>query len=134
MIRNLWRAFGMIINRNRIPPLPRGMLATDYKDVASEERRVMARLGARDPKGVKAAMRRYGVSTVQELVNLLEHYKPKRNMLHRFKVGVGRLMGGFDYDPHAEEIRRAMRTPTPAQKDIQQRIKRAVRKAKETKE
>lgn len=91
----------------------------------------MARLGARDPKGVKAAMRRYGVSTVQELVDLLEHYKPKRNIGHRLRVGLGRLFGGTDHDPHAEAIRRAMRKPTPAQKDVQQRVKRAIRKAKE---
>src|SRR5688572_12724324 len=106
MFRKLWYAFAMIYNRRRVPPLPRGMLASDYKDVATPERRVMARLGSRDIIGVQVAMKQAGVNTIEELVAHLEHYQPKRNILDRIKNGLGRVAGGMDHDPYAEDIRR----------------------------
>ena len=109
MLYKLWYTFAMIFNRDRIPKLPRGMLASHYDDIPGEERRVMARLGARDPRGVKVAMKRYGVKTIPELVALLEHQKPKRHIGHRLGLAVDRLIGSHRKNPHQAEISRQER-------------------------
>ena len=136
MLYKLWRLLAMLFNRDYIPKLPRGMLATKYDDVASPERRVMARMGARDLIGVKVAMRRAGVTTVEELVNQLEHYEPERRMKVRLHRAIGRVVGGTDYDPHADDIRRIDSTHTRrkerAQRDIKKRLKDTQRAFKET--
>lgn len=133
MIAKLWKAFARIVNRDHIPPLPRGMLSSEYADIPSEERRVMARVGARSPQGVKIAMRRYGVSTVNELVALLDHHKAKRNVMTRLQAGIRRVLGGTPYDPHAEELRRLGRNRKKDRdlKEIQQRVKVARKAFKE---
>lgn len=134
MFRRFWVAFAMIFNRNRIPPLPRGF-ASEYTHLDEDSRRVIARYGARDPKGVKLAMKQYGVQTVDELVSLLGHHRAKREVLHRLKVGFGRLIGGVvDHDPYAEQFRKLSRNDrkTRATKEVQQRVKR-VRKSFEEK-
>lgn len=125
----------MILNRNRIPPLPRGMLAAEYTadEMTPEVRRVLARIGARDPQGVKVAMRRAGAETLEELVQQLEHFKPERNAGDRFSLGIGRVLGGFDHDPHAEELRRWQhrREKSTQQKEIEQRVIRTRKAFKE---
>ena len=133
MLHKLWYAFGMIYNRRRVPPLPRGMLATDYEDIPGPERRVMARLGARDPRGVQFAMKRAGVQSVEELVELLDHYKPQRNIWQRIYNGLGRLVGGEDHDPHREEIVKDIRRnkKTTGRVQIEERVKIVSRAFKE---
>lgn len=133
MFRRFWVAFAMIINRKHIPPLPRGMLASEYKTLDEDSRRVIARYGARDPKGVKLAMKKYGVQTVDELVAMLDHHRAKREVMHRLKVGFGRLVGGVDHDPYADQIRRLKRSDKKARatKEIQQRVKHASKVFKE---
>lgn len=132
MIYKFWRVLGMLFNRDYIPPLPRGMLATKYEDYTEDERRVMARHGARDPSGVKVAMRRAGVTTADELVNQLEHYSPARRIKERVHRAIGRVVGGTDHDPHEQEIRRVGSAyharQARATKDIADRVK-ATRKA-----
>ncbi len=105
MLYKIWRTFVMLFNRDYIPPLPRGMLATKYEDFTEDERRVMARHGARDPMGVKVAMRRAGVTSADELVSQLEHYSPTRRIKDRINRAIGRVVGGTDHDPHEKEIR-----------------------------
>jgi hypothetical protein len=104
MLNKLWWAFGRIFWRDQIPKLPRGMLASEYKQVTEDERRVMARMGTRDPVGVKRAMRLYGAKTAQELIEMLDHQQPTRNIRHRIWLGIGRLVGGEEKHPHQEEI------------------------------
>jgi hypothetical protein len=104
MFNKLWWAFGHIFWRDQIPKLPRGMLASEYKTVTEDERRVMARMGTRDPIGVKRAMRLYGAKTAQELIEMLDHQQPKRNIIRRIWLGIGRLAGGEEKHPHQEEI------------------------------
>ncbi len=127
MFRKLWQVFFAILNRNRIPPLPRGMLATAYEDIPSPERRVLARLGARDPIGVKVAMRQHDAKTLEELVSKLKHYSPQRNLKKRLDMAIGRILGGFPTDPHRADILRDERHSRQSmqQKDIEQRVKRA---------
>jgi hypothetical protein len=135
MLDKILRAFVLIMNRDRIPPLPRGMLASDYTALTSEERRVIARFGARDPNGVRIALKRAGVKTVDELVDQLDHYAPERRIAHRLNVGLGRLMGGFDRDPHRDQIvRETKRKTSKQQKDIEERVKRARKVFKESEE
>lgn len=126
----------MILNRERIPKLPRGMLAADYTadEMTPEVRRVLARIGARDPQGVKVAMRRAGVGTLEELVEQLNHFKPERHVKDRFHHGLGRMFGGLEHDPHAEDLKRMQRRrpKSSQQKEIEQRVKR-MRKAFEEK-
>lgn len=135
MIRWFWMAFIRIMNRDRIPKLPRGMLATAYDDVKADERRVMARLGSRDIAGVRRAMRRYGVQTIDELVDLLEHQKPERNTRHRLNMAIGRMIGGHETDPHRADIIKALNRREFAKKgkihaEVQNRVKNAVRALK----
>jgi hypothetical protein len=127
MIAKLWRALALITNRNRIPKLPRGMLATAYKEIARPEGRVLARLGARDPTGVKLAMRRYKAATIDELVAQLKHYEVRRNIGRRLRIAVGRVVGGSETDPHRADILRAARhdARSAARIELEQRLKRA---------
>lgn len=104
---NRWyKAFVYICNRDRIPKLPRGMLAAKYETIARPEGRVLARLGARDPLGIKVAMKRHKVETIEELVEKLEHYQPRRNIRQRILMALGRALGGYPHDPHRAEILR----------------------------
>lgn len=136
MFRKIWKAFFMLTNRDRIPKLPRGMLATAYTadEMTPEIRRVLARIGARDPQGVKVAMKRAGAETLEELVQSLEHYRPERHAVNRFRLGLGRLIGGYDHDPHEEDIKRLMnrREKSSQQKEIEQRVIRTRKAFKET--
>jgi hypothetical protein len=130
VFNKLWWAFGRIFWRDQIPKLPRGMLASEYKSVTPDERRVMARMGTRDPVGVKRAMRLYGAKTAQELIEMLDHQQPKRNIRHRIWLGIGRLVGGEATPPHQEEILQDARHARKMQaaSEIRERLE-AVRRA-----
>lgn len=100
-VRFLWR----IRNREKIPKLPR-VLATEYSSVTHIEARAMARLGIRSPSGLRAAMKRAGVQTPDELIALLEHQIPRRNIPQRIKRMLWRGTRGQLTHPHVDEIRR----------------------------
>lgn len=131
MFRNLLKAFFYIANRDRIPPLPRGILASEYDSMSAEERRVIARFGARDPNGVKVAMRQHGAKTVEELVAALEHHQAQRRIGERIRNGIARLTRSTPYDPHAQDIRRAKRKPDPRRIEIEQRARRGAKRFQE---
>jgi len=115
----------MILNRNRIPPLPRGMLASRYDHIPPDARRVIARLGARDVVGVGLAMKKHHAESIDELVGMLDHYEAQRNVRARFERAVGRVIGGTPYHPHEQAIRRDAREQAQrgAHKEIEQRVK-----------
>jgi hypothetical protein len=117
----------MIINRDRIPPLPRGMLATRYDDIPADERRVLARMGARDPIGVRLAMKRHKAESIDDLVSKLEHYEAERRTKERINNAIGRLVGGTPYPPHQKEILRDERERAKAKKGDQKEIEMRVR-------
>ena len=128
MIRKFYQAFVRIKHYDAIPKLPRGMLAIRYDpaELTRPEREIMARLGIRDPAGVKAACKRYNVESAQELIELLEHQKPPRRILHRLWQGLGRLVGGYERPPHQDEIARlARRKHNPQYTELQERISKA---------
>jgi len=106
------------------------MLATKYDadNVSRDEWRVLDRIGARDPAGIKRAMKRYKVDNINDLVAVLEHHQPKRKSMHRLKKALGRLVGEYNYDPHAKEIKRAFKYHLESQENIL--IKNRIRKAK----
>jgi hypothetical protein len=106
MIATLIRYIFRLRNRDRIPKLPRGMLATHYDYAALDEHsiRVMARLGIRDPLGLKRAMKRYKAKTVDELVGKIEHQSPTRKIRERAMLALGRAVGGSPTPPHRKEI------------------------------
>jgi hypothetical protein len=106
MIARLLRVLWQIRNWERIPKLPRGFYATRYEDVDSAERRVMARLGSRDIAGVRLAMRRHRAKTVDDLVAILEHQRPRRNVWMRFWRLLQRMAGGETTQPYKRDLAR----------------------------
>lgn len=126
MIYKIWITFIMIYNASRIPKLPR-MLAGRYEHIPRETVDVMRRLGCRDPRGVQVAMKRYGVSTIKELVEILEYQKPRRNIVHRFSLAIARIVGGTPEKPHRAEIIASMgiRKRNQGIVEIRQRVKKA---------
>lgn len=97
------------------------MLATKYEesDVTQQQWRVLDRIGARDPAGIKRAMKKYQVDTIDELVAVLEHHKPKRNIKRRLMTALGRLApGSYPHDPHETEVKRAMKMSFEAENYI----------------
>lgn len=132
MIRLLIRHLWMIRTYDRIPKLPRGMLSSRYDSVSHDERRVMARLGARDPRGVQVRLRRAGVETVDELVSQLDHYQPKRRFRQRVLDGIGRLTNALPYHPYKVQILADAREESHRVKnpELDERLKRAIREMK----
>lgn len=94
-----------ISRQSQIPPLPR-MAAAEYTSVTPDEARVMARYGIRSPSGIKAAMKKYQVNTIDELIIHLEHHRAKRKIYFRWLQGVRRLSGGTVQNPHTGDIRK----------------------------
>lgn len=135
MLRWIWKSFFMILNRNHIPPLPRGMLATRYDEIPAAERRVIARMGARDVVGVKLAMKRHKAKNIPELVSKLEHYQAQRHVRERIDNAIGRIVGGTPYPPHQQEILRDARERAQSgqHKEIELRVKRTRKAFKEMK-
>lgn len=108
LLKVLWR----IKNKERIPKLPRGMLATEYREITEDQRRIMARMGIRSPSGVNLALKRAKVKTTEELIALLKHHQPRRRMGEKLCLMIGRLFGSYGYDPHRSQlIKEAKRSP-----------------------
>jgi len=98
----------------------------DERNVTRDEWRVLDRIGARDPAGIKRAMRKYNVETLDELVKLLKHHQPERKPGQRLKKALGRMFGDYWYDPHKKEFHRAFKYSRNAEEQIiRQRIKKA---------
>jgi len=87
------------------------MLASNYDEmeVSRDEWRVLDRIGARDPAGIKRAMKRYKVDNIQDLIAVLEHHKPRRRFWERVNTAIGRVVGGYKHDPHAQEVKQAFK-------------------------
>ena len=120
--------FFMIYNAWRIPKLPR-MLATKYDSIPKETVDVMRRLGIRDPRGIQVAMRRYNVTSIKDLVAILEYQKPKRNIRHRLWLAFARIIGETDHPTFFREIRR--KSPPDAKLTADRCIKDRIKTAKE---
>lgn len=128
MIKKLLKTIYFLTNRDKIPRLPSRMYANhfDDTDATQDDWRVLARLGARDPQGIKVAMRRHGVSSPTELAKQLEHYQAQRRVGERWRRALIRLSGGKEVDPHHEEIKRIGRKLNWREKQheaIRQRVK-----------
>lgn len=120
ILRELWR----LRNRDYIPPTASGY-SVPYSHIDEDSRRVMARMGIRSPAGLNRALKRAGVTTVDELMIVLKHHRPKRRIIHRFNRMLDRIFGGFSRPPHSDEIRiLARRTETSA--EIDQRVNKVV--------
>lgn len=106
--RKLKKLLWDIAIRDRIPKLPKRMLANQFEvnDANEEQWRVLSRLGARDPAGVKVAMKRAGVDNVYDLIAMLEHQEAQRQTRERWESALNRFVGGKPYDPHEAEIKR----------------------------
>lgn len=116
MLADILRAVWALRNYDRIPKLPR-VLAGKYKSISSDDGRVLARLGARCPQGVKAAVRRAGARSAPELAGQLEHYRPDRRFLARVDRMIGRFFGALDYEPHREQLLQAARRSRRSDRD-----------------
>lgn len=127
VIRVLWR----IKRRDRVPPLPRMLATRQKRPVGRSEGRVLARLGARDARGVKVAMKRAGVDNVQQLSELLAHFRPQRHVLARIDRLIGRFFGALDYMPHRLDIIRAGRRRR-ADSDTRTRIQNVIETFKQS--
>ncbi len=109
MLKDFVRALWRINNYDRIPKLPRGMLASEYKSIPRDEARVLARMGARCPAGVRVAMKRAGLQTAPDLARQLEHYTPTHRLRERLNLMVSHFFGAQPTPPHRTEILLAVR-------------------------
>lgn len=102
------------------------MLAVDFNvdKVSRDEWRVVARLGSRDPAGIKRAMRKYDVQTIDELAKVLKHHNPERKFRHRLKKACGRMVGDYNYDPHKQAMKQAFYKPSAEEMEIRNRVKK----------
>lgn len=132
MLSKFYRLLWFIHNREYIPKLPRGMLASKYDemDLTRDEWRVLDRIGARDPAGIKRAMKQHKVDNIQDLIAVLEHHKPRRRIRERLNTAIGRVVGGYKYDPHADDVKRAFKQYRENEQYI--KIKERIKKAKQS--
>ena len=121
MIAKLIAYLSTIRNYERIPQLARGMLRGRYEQLSRDEDRVLARFGARDPVGVRVAMRRRGVSSVDDLVEQLEHYSPARRVMRRIALALTR--GSHSRPPHQDEVRRLVGNHKQDLRHLDERLK-----------
>jgi uncharacterized short protein YbdD (DUF466 family) len=128
MSNKWWVTFAMIYNAWRIPKLPR-MLAAKYDYIPKDTVYVMRRLGIRDPRGIQVAMRRYNVTSIKDLVALLEYQKPKRNIRRRIWLAFARIIGETDHPTYFREIRQ--KQPSGAKLTVEACIRERLKKAKE---
>lgn len=108
------------------------MLASKYQesDVTKAEWRVLHRIGARDPAGIKRAMKKYKVDNIPDLVAQLEHHQPRHRFAIRLENAIGRVLGGYKRDPHADDVRRAFKQHFEDQQYLI--IKERIQKARQT--
>lgn len=110
MIMKLLRVLWRLAKWERIPRLPRGMLAESYRrQLAEDEARVVSRLGARSPGGLRIAMRRAGAANVDELVEQLDHFRVRRRVMRNLDRMINRATFSTPYDPHQRAIDQAAR-------------------------
>ncbi|MBK8028192.1 MAG: hypothetical protein IPK17_01515 [Chloroflexi bacterium] len=105
MIRKLHSILWRVLPRQRIPKLPRGLLSGEYARLSPDEARVLARLGARDPRGIAVAMKRYKVDSIDELVKLLKHHEVDRQFRQRLSALICRMTNSHNFDPNAPQMR-----------------------------
>jgi len=111
--------------RSQIAKLPR-MFASHYKTLDGDSERIMSRYGIRSPSGLKIAMKKHKVSTIDELAQRLEHLEVKRQIRERFEMGVRRVVGGSMENPNRDAIRRALGGRNASEKEvIRERIRRS---------
>lgn len=122
MLTRFIRAVFRLLPYQRIPKLPRGMLSTHYDDLTADERRVLARYGARDPRGVAWLMKRTGAKTVEELA--LKHQQPDNQWRRRLNMLLARAAHRTTYHPHQRELMEAFRREKlPHAPEIKRRIR-----------
>lgn len=122
MISTIWRRLFKLLPYQKIPKLPRGMLSAQYETLTHDERRVLARMGARDPRGVRVLLKRARVKTVDELA--LQHQQPDRNWRSRVYAVVCHWFNGTPYNPHRREIIAALRPAKSNIAEVKQRLER----------
>lgn len=109
MIKRLIKYLLHLKPKEKLGRVP-NMFATEFKSFSDSDARAMARLGIRSPSGLKSAMRKYRVNSVDDLIDRLDHHKPKRHVWRRLRNIFSRWAGGYDYVPHRQEIMRAHKT------------------------
>ncbi|MDX2137943.1 MAG: hypothetical protein SF123_07585 [Chloroflexota bacterium] len=124
MITTLLRHLLRIRNRDRIPKLPRGMYASHYDQLDADSARVAARLGIRDPNGMRKAMKRYKVTNVDDLVAKLEHQQYQRDLRANIRRALERFVGGSRQPPGRKEIIAATRPRSAADIELSARLRR----------
>lgn len=122
MILTIWRRLFKLLPFQKIPKLPRGMLSSRYERLTHDERRVLARMGARDPRGVRVLLKRARVKTVDELA--LQHQQPDRHWRERIYAVVCHVFKGTPYNPHRREIIAALRPVKRNTAEVKQRLER----------
>jgi hypothetical protein len=110
MLNKLLNTIYYFKNRDYIPPTPKAY-KTKYStdDVTEEQWRVLRRLGARSPHGIKQALEKHNCSSVDELIEHLQHYTPQRRVKRRLWLALGRMVGGMPYDPNQSDYQKAFR-------------------------
>lgn len=122
-ILKLYRYLMRIRNAERIPKLPR-MYASEYSQLDPDSVRIMARYGIRSPSGLKLAMKRHQVGSVDALAAILKHQETKRDLQRRLRSGLERLSSGTTAIPHQKEIKRLVGPKREQDKIVQARLKR----------
>jgi hypothetical protein len=124
--KTLYKIFTLTI-RDKIPPPPRG-LATHYEHMTDGAARVAARLGIRSPDALPAALRRANAESVDELVQALDHFQPRRKIARRAAGFLIRLMRSQRGHPHLSEILRFEREKRqPHNAIVQERLNKVRR-------
>ena len=131
IIYNLYSTLLRILPYQRIPKLPRGMLSAEYLTFDEDTRRVIARLGSRDPRGVKVAMKKYDAETVDELVGKLEHHRVSREFHRRLNDLLCHWTNSTNYDPNGEALARDARRERAGQKPMNAELKRRLNRVLE---
>lgn len=113
MIGMIWRKLWTITFRQRIKRIPGRWLSTDFKTASADEWRVMARIGARSPHGVRAQVKRRGLTDADQYARQLEHFRPIRALRRRISRMAGRALRATDYQPHRAAMARRRRQMRP---------------------
>lgn len=124
MIRLIIRYLFRLRNRDTISKAPRG-LAEHFQTITIDESRVLERVGARSPKGVRLRLKKAGGASVDELVSELEYTPPRPPVRARLRLLIRRALGVTKH-PHQEQIIQAFkpRRATRSSQQLQKVIKR----------
>jgi uncharacterized membrane-anchored protein YjiN (DUF445 family) len=127
MLASLYKLLYKFLPKQHIPRLPRGMLSADFETFDKNERRVLARFGARDPRGIKVAMRKHRVASIDELVEQLPHHRAQREFQRRFNALICRMQNATNYDPHRLDLLKAARMERESRKPENMEMKRRLK-------